>query len=196
MKHRGAGNVASSNANFCFLVLLTIALLPLTFFSQSALAQNGLSQSGLAEEPPADVAPPPFKRLSNTEKQKLESEPGLKKRTELSLDLMEERLLNAEKFSSRDDYKNSLDNLAGFQALLENTFGYLEKNDRRNKADNRFKQLEIFLRRQVPRLETMRRSMPYRYGYYVLKLMRVVRETRAKAVEPLFSDSVVKSEDS
>lgn len=196
MKYRGAGNVASLDANFCLLVLLTMTLLPLTAFSQSALAQNGLSQSGMTVEPPADVAPPPFKRLSNDEKQKLEAELGLKKRTELSLDLMEERILNAERFSNQEDFKTSLDNLAGFQALLENTFVYLERNDQRNKADNRFKQLEIFLRRQVPRLENMRRNMPYRYGYYVLKLMKFVRETRAKAVEPLFADSVSKSEDS
>lgn len=191
MKYLKAGEIEVFRIGFKFLCTSALLLLPLMAFSQSSLAQTDVPQTGFIDEPPADVAPPPFKKLSNEEKQKLEAESALKKRTQLSLELMEARLANAEKYSNEDDYRNSLENLAGFQALLENTFSYLERNDLRNKADNRFKQLEIFLRRQVPRLENMRRNMPYKYGYYVLKLMKVVRETRAKAVEPLFSDSVI-----
>jgi hypothetical protein len=37
----------------------------------------------------------------------------------------------------------------------------------------------------------MRRAMPSRYGFYVQKLIRIVRDARTKAIEPLFDDTVL-----
>lgn len=180
------------------LVLLYLILIVFCFpivssaqTEETALSQTPTNQASTTDQEPLDVAPPPLKILSADERKMLDAENGLKKRTQLSLGMMEARLMRAEQLMSSENFKQSLDDLAGFQALLENTFTYLEKNDSNNKADGRFKQLEIFLRKQVPRLETLRRTMPYRFGYYVLKLMKVVRETRAKAVEPLFAEPSV-----
>lgn len=187
MRSRKAGVAGNEKSNVIFILfsLIIACGMPAAIFAQA--------ESQILNEPPVDVAPPPLRVISPDERKTLDNESGLKKRTQISLEMMEARLINAEKYTSQDNFTQTLNNLGGFQALMENTFVYLEKNDADNKADNRFKQLEIFLRKQVPRLETLRRVMPYRYGYYVLKLMKVVRDTRAKAVEPLFAESVVKS---
>lgn len=191
-------NVSVSNLiNISIYLVVITCFLSVPTFAQNE-AQAVLSQNGaqIVNEPPLDVAPPPLKLISPDERKTLDNETGIKKRTQISLEMMESRLMKAEQLTAQDNYKLSLDNLAGFQAILENTFTYLEKNDNNNKADSRFKQLEIFLRKQVPRLENLRRTMPYKFGYYVLKLMKVVRDTRAKAVEPLFADTVLKTKES
>ena len=144
------------------------------------------------DDPPADVAVPPLKFLSSDEKKLLEGEKDIKKRTKLSLEFMEARIIKSEKLLVDNSFKDSLNELGGFHAVLDNELDYLVKqNDRSNKFDNFFKNFEIYLRKQVPRLESIRREMPIKYGYYVGKIMKAVREARAKAVEPLFDDTVV-----
>ena len=105
---------------------------------------------------------------------------------------MEARLIKCEKLLVDNSFTDSLNELGGFHAVLDNVLNYLVKhNDGSNKVGNNFKNFEIYLRKQVPRLESIRREMPLKYGYYVGKLMIAVREARAKAVEPLFDDTVV-----
>jgi hypothetical protein len=141
------------------------------------------------DEPPKDAAPPPLKIISKDEKKLLEAETNLKKRTQLSLDLMEARLKTAEELAVQSKYQESLNELGGFQALLEGALGYLERNEfGTSKSDYNFKRLEIGLRRTVARLELVRRELPFKYGYYVQKLQKFVRDARSKAVEPLFAD--------
>lgn len=172
-----------------FLIFVFV-LLAFCSFTSAVRAQES--------EPSIDeVAPPPIKMFSVQEKQQLEAATNLKKRTQLSLELMEARLTKSERLASENAYKDSLRELAGFQALVENSLDYLNKNDANGKnADGSFKKFEMFLRKQVTRLEIIRRAMPFRYGYYVQKMMKVVREARAKAIEPLFGDAGVARETS
>jgi hypothetical protein len=144
------------------------------------------------EEPPADAVPPPVRTLSQDEKKLLEAETGIKKRTQLSLDLMDARIAKSEKLLAENNFSASLNELGIFHGLLDNALNYLVKNDNGDKSvDKNFKTFEIYLRKQVPRLESIRREMPFKYGYYVQTLMRAVREARSKAVEPLFDNTVV-----
>jgi hypothetical protein len=139
-----------------------------------------------------EIAPPPIKAISKEESQQLESEPNVKKHTQLALSLMEARLKTAETQTTESNYPEALKTLGGFQILLEKTLGFLSKNDKENdKVQNNFKRLELSLRAQVSRLEILRRAMPSRFAYYVQKLIKAVRDARSKAVEPLFGDSVV-----
>lgn len=168
--------------------LLAFHFLPFVFCLLFISPFLTLAQEG---EPPEDVAPPPFKFLSKVEKTSLESQNNnIKKRTKLSLELMDARMLKAEKSQVENNYSSSLEELAGFHAILDNTLDYLIKTNA-GKNDRSFINFEIYLRKQVPRLESIRREMPVRYGYYVGKLMIAVREARAKAVEPIFRDSVI-----
>ena len=150
------------------------------------------AQEPALPEPPSDAAPPPMAVLSKEEKQQLNLQNDIKKRTKLSMELMETRLKTAEALAGQDKFQETINELGGFQALLENTLNFLIRKDNgSSKIDYNFKRLEIGLRPLVSRLELVRRELPFKYGYYVVKLQKYVREARAKAVEPLFSDSVV-----
>lgn len=178
-------NIQGFRSKLRFL-LFVIYIIPFAF---SFIAASPIMAQD--EEPPLDVAPPPLKLLTKDEKTSLEAQDSnIKKRTKVSLELMDARLLRAEKFHAESDFKDSLTELAGFHALLDNTLAFLLKTDS-GKSDRSFITFEIYLRKQVPRLETIRREMPLKYGYYVGKLMTAVRDARSKAVEPLFDDSVV-----
>ena len=68
---------------------------------------------------------------------------------------MESRLKKAEFFTNEKKYKETLDELGGFQAIMRNTLGFLQKNDNgKGKVLSNFKRFEINLRKFVPRLET------------------------------------------
>jgi hypothetical protein len=146
----------------------------------------------LAQIEEDEAVPPPIRAISKEEKLQLESEPNVKKHTQLALNLMEARLKAAESQTTENNYRDALNTLGGFHILLENTLSFLSRNDTDNdKVQNNFKKLEMTLRTHAPRLEIMRRSMPSQYGFYVQNLIKAVRDARAKAIEPLFSDTVV-----
>jgi hypothetical protein len=151
-----------------------------------------LAGSTFAQDDPPDSVPPPLKMISKQEKASLEAVTDVKNRTKLELEYMEAHLAKAEKLTSGLDYDAMYLELGGFHALLDNSLQFLTQHD--NKSDkflNNFKKLEIGLREFVPRLETIRRELPQKYEPYVGRLVKYVRDARTKAVEPLFSNSVV-----
>jgi hypothetical protein len=165
---------------------LSVCLLLLTVFCFPIFAQ---SQD---DEMPKDAAPPPLKVISKEDRKLLDAENNPKKRAQLSLDLLDLRLKAAEQFVAENKFQNTLTELGTFQALLDDVLKYLvSKDDGGGKADGNFKRLEIGLRKFTPRLELIRRELPYKYAYYVERIQKHLREARAKAIEPLFSDSVV-----
>lgn len=169
--------------NFLFRYIFLSCLL-LTFFVLPAISQED-------DDAPSDVVPPPLKTISKDEKTTLDSQgTNIKKRTKVSLELMDLRIEKAEKSTTANEFQQSLEELAGFNAILDNTLSFLLRNDS-GKSDRSFITFEIYLRKQIPRLETIRREMPFKYGFHVGKIMRAVRDARAKAVEPLFDDTVV-----
>ena len=165
-----------------YLLLLTLTLIT----AAPAAAQTG--------EPP-NAAPPPVKFLSKDEKAALDAEKDLKKRTRLAIEMMEVRLKNAEGRFAESAFNPMFKELGHFHALMDLTLIYLNRNKSGNgKSFDTFKRFEMALRAFTPRIEIIRRELPESYEYYVRGLLRNVRETRAKAVEPLFGDSVVASE--
>lgn len=139
-----------------------------------------------------EIAPPPLKITSKTEKRLLEEETSVKKHTLLALELMDARIKNAEDFNSRNDYRAMFNELGGFHALIDDTLEYLNQHDTDSgKVLNNFKRLEMSLRKFAPRLELIRRNLPLKYETYVRKLIRYVRAARSKAIEPFFDDSIV-----
>jgi hypothetical protein len=148
--------------------------------------------SAPAQPEEVEIAPPPVKAISKEEKQQLEAEQNIKKYTQLALSLMEARLKTAETLTTENNYREALNTLGGFQILLESTLSFLSRNDTESdRVQNNFKKLELTLRGQTSRLEVMRRAMPSKYAYHMQKLIRVVRDARTKAIEPLFDDTVV-----
>ena len=147
------------------------------------------------EQPSDDTsAPPPLKILSKTEKSQIAAVNNIKERTKLALTLMESRLLNAETFSSKEQYREMFDELGGFHALIDNTLDFLKRNNNNSgKVLSGFKRIELSLRKYITRLELIRRELPIKYESYVRQLTKYIRDARTEAVEPLFDDSVMPS---
>ncbi len=146
----------------------------------------------LGQEPLLDVAPPPLAIISKDERSKLDRAPDPKDRIKVAADLMDLRLDLAEKLSTNEEFDAMFRELGGFQALVSNSLEFLDRrNNGNSKVLDAYKKLEIELRQFMPRLESIRRDLPLRYEEYVRKLLRYVREARAAAVDPMFSDTVV-----
>lgn len=139
-----------------------------------------------------DIAPPPLKILSPMEKDRLSAETEVKRRTKLALELMEVRMKQAEAQHTAENYVQMFVELGAFHGMMDNMLEFLDKSDRDSKkVIYNFKRFEIGLRGFTPRLELMRRILPIRYERYVRNLIKNLRNARAKAIEPLFDDTVV-----
>lgn len=161
-------------------------LFPLVFLL--ILSMTSIAQSVIDDE----TAPPPLRLISQEEKTRLAAEYDVKKRTKLGLELMDARLRQAEAFDSSEDHDQMFVQLGAFHGLMDNMLEFLNKSDKDSgKVLNNFKRFEIGLRGFTPRLELIRRDMPLKYEHYVRILIRNLRNARAKAIEPLFDDSVV-----
>ncbi len=106
---------------------------------------------------------------------------------------MDARLVKAEAFGKQEEYREMFNELGSFHALVDKTLDFLDRNDNGGgKVLNNFKRVEMVLRAFLPRLEIIRRDLPEKYEPYVRDLAKAVRNARARAVEPMFSDTVVK----
>jgi len=144
------------------------------------------------DEMPDNLAPPPVKIISKEEKSALEGTSDIKGRTKLTLDLMEVRLKKAEELKTSESYSGVLSELGTFQALMDDALKFLHRNDTgQGKVMDTYKRFEIALRTFTPRIELIRREIPDRYEFYVRRLLKTVRDARAKAVEPMFSSTIL-----
>lgn len=152
-----------------------------------------LCTSGAEAQPiPNDTAPPPLKFVPKEEAARLEAITDIKKRTQTALELMSARLKQAETLMAQEQLDEMYKELGGFHGLMDNTLAFLDKMDNSGgRVLNNYKRFEIGLRQFRPRLELIRRDIPLRYEPYLRNLILYLRDARAKAVEPLFSDSVV-----
>jgi hypothetical protein len=150
----------------------------------------GLVQSAAAQ----DEDLPEFRYIPKTElaeedKETLERERDLKKYTRLAVSMMEARLAAAEARNSEGAYRDCLDSLGRFEGVMTAALRHLTANAAGRRNLDNLKRFEIALRGFAPRIETVRREVPGPYEYYVLRLLRSVREARTRAVEPFFGET-------
>lgn len=167
-------------------VFLCIGFMFVSLASASVLGQD--------DPPQYELAPPPLMVMSKAERDKLDGEQGVRKRTELALSLMSARIDLAETANRRDDLNEMFSHLGAFSAIMEDTLGFLKLADtNRNRTLNNFKRLEMGLRRFSPRLELIRRELPLTHEFYVRSLLRQIRDARSRALTPLFGETVIRS---
>jgi hypothetical protein len=173
-----------ANRFFTFYFLVITFSLALTF---PITAQEEVSY----DDRPDDLVPPPLNIISKDESKQLEAEGKMKNRTKLALELMEARLLKSEELLAQNDYGESLNQIGIFQGLLIDTMKFLKRNQNNKGVENNYKRLELQLRDFMPRLELIRREMPYKYGYHIKHMLFFVRDARTRALNPLFDDTVL-----
>ncbi len=180
--------VSFSTRNSLLLYLLPVALCLFTSVGVKAQEEQEVIS--------VNIAPPVVKVISKEEKTALDGVSNVKNRTKLALDLMEARLKNAETLNSEESFGALLKELGSFHALMDDTIRFLNRNDNGSgKVMGNFKRFEMALRAFMPRLELLRRDMPARYEYHVRKLLVTVRDTRSKAIEPFFGETVLSNQD-
>jgi len=152
----------------------------------------GILSTAFAQEITTDVEPPPLRIISKEETSKLEAEKDVKGHTKLAVLFMEARLKKAETFSLESQYQEMFSELGAFHGLVDRSLIFLNKHDTDSgKVLHNLKRLEISLRAFLPRLELIRRELPFRYEFYTRTLIRYVRDARTRAIEPFYDDSVV-----
>ena len=105
-----------------------------------------------AQDDLPEIAPPPIKVISKDEMTRLNAKKDIKDRTKLSLELMNVRLLAAEKLTAAEDYDNMFREFGVFLALMDDAVRFLTKNDNGSgKVLDSFKRMEIALRGMAPR---------------------------------------------
>lgn len=174
--------------HFKFLRPLIFTTFLIYGFSLAALGQ----ETGPSAPEDFIAAPPPLKIMVKEEKEQLEAARDIKERTKLALDLMEGRLRKAEEMDTQNKFVEMYDELGRFHALMDYTFKFLQSNDTgRGKVLNNFKRFEIGIRAYAPRIEVVRRNLPVKYEAYLRSLLEQLRDTRGKAVEAFFDDTVI-----
>lgn len=167
-------------------IILAFLLCSFIFlFSQSVFAQEDY------DKPPEDLVPPPLNVVTDDLLEQLDKQTKMKKRAKLSLKLMDSRLTKSEDLLDQNNYQESLTELGIFQGLLIDSLKYLKLNKDSKGVLKHYKKLEMNLRDFLPRLELLRRNLPYKYGYHVKHLIFYVRDARTRALKPLFDDTVL-----
>lgn len=164
----------------CAFRILVFCLLPFSFYISPVSAQPES----------LDSVPPPARILPKEVKDKLLAETDEKKRVEYALALMDGFLRASENGITNETWESAFRELGSFHFVMDNTLDFLLRRDTGSgKIRNAFKKYEIGLRAFAPRLELIRRDLPSRFEPYVFRLIKNVRETRTKAIEPLFGSN-------
>lgn len=179
MKNINRNRLIQSSVYFAFIPVAF-----LIFFTSTAFAQ--------VDKYEVDDAPPPLKLIAETERKQLSAAKDVKDRTKLALELMQARLTAATAKSEATDYTSMFTELGAFHAIMDDMLAYLDRfSQDRNARLNNFKRLEIGLRRMNPQIDLLRRNAPPERERYLFYLSRNVRDARARAIEPQFSNTVV-----
>lgn len=172
--------MARSFLLFCFM---------LCFGSVTALAQNDI--------PVQMSAPPPMKFVSSSERNQLEAEKDIKKRSRLTVELAELKLVRAEQLTNEQEFAAVITELGSYQGLVENILAFLDSFPKdKNKTRDTYKKLEISLRSHIVRIETVRRMTPAEYADNFKKTIDFIRDARDRALNSFYDDTVIPNEDS
>lgn len=146
-------------------------------------------QVGAQDDDFPEYRPTPKIELSKNERTALDGAKDSKKYLKVALELMESRIASAEKLAANGDFDAMHAELGGFHAVMDTSLDHLiAAENRRGKVLETFKRFEIALRGFTPRIENMRRDAPEKYGAYMVKLLKRIRENRTRAIEPFYDE--------
>jgi hypothetical protein len=141
-------------------------------------------------------APPPMKFISSEDRNQLEAEKDIKKRSRLTIELAEAKLIRAEQLTNEQEFSLVITELGRYQGLVENVLTFLDSFPKdKNKIRDTYKKLEISLRAHIIRIEGIRRITPSEYAENLKKTIEFVRDARDKALNCFYDDTVIPDKD-
>ena len=149
-----------------------------------------------AQEKPAPTqlpAAPPLKVLSKEERTQLQGARDEKARIRRTLEFSALRLQRAQELATKQKYDSALSELGGYLALLDDALDFLSKlNHESKKARDLYKQIELALREDAPRLTVMRRDTPLEYAVRIKEVEERAREGRTEALNAFYGQTVMR----
>jgi hypothetical protein len=138
-------------------------------------------------------AAPPLKALSTQERTQLNETRDEKARIRRTLELSAVRLQRAQELAAKQKYDLALSALGGYLALLDDALEFLSKmNHDSKKARDLYKQVELSLRADAPRLIAIRRDTPLEYAIRIKEVEDSAREGRTEALNAFYGQTVVR----
>lgn len=162
-------------------------------FSSLLLLLSCLSYGAHAQDQTfVPSAPPPMKFISNTERGQLSAAHDAKARLKASMEIAANRLARAEQFTADQRFIDACRELGTYQAIIEDTLKFLglQKADS-DKTRDLYKRLEIQLRADAIRLESIRRVTPSDYATHIKTIRDFTDNARTDALNCFFSDTVL-----
>ena len=138
-------------------------------------------------------APPPLRVIAAEEKAILADIKDSKSRVKKSIELAEAHLLNAETWTSQDQFTEASAELGRYWALIEDLLNYLSPLNRDStKTRDLYKRLELSLRAHGPRLTIIRRDTPLEYAVWIKEIEEFARSSRTEALNSFYGHTVVR----
>lgn len=153
------------------------------------------SSSVFGQEKPAPQLPaaPPLEVLSKQERAQLDDSKDEKTRIRRTIEFTALRLQHAQELAKQQKYDSALSELGGYLALIDDALEFLGKmNHDSKKARDLYKQVELTLRADAPRLTVMRRDTPLEYGIRIKEVEERAREGRTEALNAFYGQTVVR----
>jgi hypothetical protein len=139
------------------------------------------------------VAPPPLKIITRSERSQLNESKDPKTRLKTTIELAETHLANTESQTSQHDYDKAAAEAGMYWALVEDAFIFMKTMDRdNNKRRDLYKRLELALRAHGPRWSTIRRSTPSEYAVWIKEIEDFARKGRTEALNSFYGNTVLR----
>jgi hypothetical protein len=153
----------------------------------------GCSVSAQDKSGPQLPAAPPLRALSKEERTQLNESRDEKARIRRTLELSAVRLQHAQELAGKQKYDATLSELGGYLALLDDGLEFLSKmNHESKKARDLYKQVELALRADAPRLTVIRRDTPLEYAIRIKEVEESAREGRTEALNAFYGQTVMR----
>jgi hypothetical protein len=132
-------------------------------------------------------APPPMKFVPRTERAQLNGERDVKTRTREAVALAEARLAQAEALTAQKQYDAASAELGIYQGLIEDAILFLNKNQGEGKKlRDIYRHLDLTLRAQGARIESIRRVTPLEYKLNISAIADFTCTARSEALNGFF----------
>jgi hypothetical protein len=168
---------------------LACALLMLACIALGCEQARGQDSSA---PPQDDGAPPPMRYIPEELRARLADTRDIKGRTRLSLELADEQITRADAHVAADRFEEATRELGIYEALIKDAIKHIQGSGPvDNKRRDQYKRVEMALRAHVPRIESIRRSLPSQNAVYARATLDFIRGLRTEALNAFYDDTVL-----
>ncbi|SRR6266496_5660642 len=140
-------------------------------------------------------APPLMKFVSRDERSQLTATRDPKSRIKTTIELAEDHLASAERFTSQKKFDRASEELGSYLGLIDDAREFIASMNRdKNSTRDLYRHLDISLRAHMPRLAVMRRTTPAEYAVNIKAAEQHTRDTRTEALESFYGHTVLRED--